>query len=81
MMGRFIEACKIGRQVALWLTMTGVPDETTRCVLTLATSLARPPIALGKITPGTAPTSADIPQGTSLPAPGEGSGGDIRKRN
>ena len=61
MMGRFIEACEIGRQVTLWLTLTGVPDEPTRCVLTLATSLAQPPIALSKITPDTAPTSADIP--------------------
>ena len=47
MMGRFIEACEIGRQVTLWLTLTGVPDEPTRCVLTLATSLAQPPIATG----------------------------------
>ena len=44
----------------MWLTLTGVAVEPIRCVLTLATSLAQPPVALSKITPGTAPTSADI---------------------
>ena len=60
MTGRFIGTREIGRQVALWLTLTGVAVEPIRCVLTLATSLAQPPVALSKITPGTAPTSADI---------------------
>ena len=41
MTGRFIETREIGRQVALWLTLTGGAVEPIRCVLTLATSLAQ----------------------------------------
>ena len=44
----------------MWLTLTGVAVDPIRCVLTLATSLAQPPVALSKITPGTAPTSTEI---------------------
>ena len=37
MMGRFIGARESRRQVALWLTLTGVPVAPMRWVLTLAT--------------------------------------------
>ena len=60
MMGRLIEAWEIGRQVALWLTLTGVPVAPISASPSSPRSATQPPTALGNTTPGAPPTSADM---------------------